>query len=330
VTINRRQFLLLSGLGGLGAAGFGGLLWSASSSAIPSLPKEKPLLRFGVMADTGTGSMQQYAVGRALLQHHRQRPISMVLLAGDNIYTNGEFNKIKEAFTLPYQDLINSGVKFYACLGNHDVRGDVCGTDRGERCAATSTLEIRNEEVNHRPFNMGGQRYYTFRKGDIQFFATETNSLANPTSPTRNQQLQWLDRELGKSTAKIKIVFGHHPIYSMGVYGDNAVLIKDVEPILLKHQVKLWVDGHDHNYQRIPHEKITYLVSGGGGAGLYGIGTKDGKKLLAGEVLPNGKTFQGYAESIHSCATVDVYADRLYISGINSKGEVIDRGIVML
>jgi 3',5'-cyclic AMP phosphodiesterase CpdA len=318
VTINRRQFLLLSGLGGLGAAGLGSLLWGTSSNAIPNLPKEKPLLRFGVLADTGTGSMKQYAVGRALLQHHRERPISMVLLAGDNIYTNGEFSKIKEAFTLPYQDLINSGVKFYACLGNHDVRGDVCGADRGERCAATSTLEIRNEQVNHQPFNMGGQRYYTFSKGDIQFFATETNSLANPTSPTRAKQLQWLDEELGKSKAKTKIVFGHHPIYSVGNYGNNEVLIQDVEPILVKHKVKLWVDGHDHNYQRTHAIKgVTYLVAGGGGAGLYPIASPQ-------------ESFSAYAESVHSCATVDVYADRFYISGINSKGEVIDRGMVTL
>jgi 3',5'-cyclic AMP phosphodiesterase CpdA len=310
VTINRRQFLLLSGLGGLGAAGLGSLLWGTSSNAIPSLPREKPLLRFGVLADTGTGSMKQYAVGRALLQHHRERPISMVLLAGDNIYTNGEFSKIKEAFTLPYKELIDSGVKFYACLGNHDVRGDVCGTDRGERCAATSTVEIRNEQVNHQPFNMGGQRYYTF--------STETNSLANPTSPTRAKQLQWLDEELGKSKAKTKIVFGHHPIYSVGNYGNNGVLIQDVEPILIKHKVKLWVDGHDHNYQRTHSIKgVTYLVAGGGGAGLYPI------------VSPQ-ESFLAYAQSIHSCATVDVYADRLYISGINSKGEVIDRGMVTL
>jgi 3',5'-cyclic AMP phosphodiesterase CpdA len=320
MAINRRQFLLLSGLGGLGAVGAGSLFWSSPSTpstALPSLPTTKPLLRFGVLADTGTGNMQQYAVGRALLKHHQQRALDMVLLAGDNIYTNGEFSKIKEAFTLPYQDLLKSGVKFYACLGNHDVRGDVCGSDRGERCAATSTLEIRNEEVHHPEFNMGGQRYYTFSKGDIQFFATETNSLANPNSPTRGKQLQWLDQALGKSTAKTKIVFGHHPLYSAGRYGSNAVLIKDVEPILLKHKVKLWVDGHDHNYQRShPIQGITYLVVGGGGAGLYPIVTQE--------------SFSAYAESIHSCATVDVYADRLFISGINSKGEVIDRGIVTL
>jgi 3',5'-cyclic AMP phosphodiesterase CpdA len=323
MSVNRRQFLLLSGLGGLGAIGLGSTLWGSQgsqSAATPPLPKEKPLLRFGVLADTGTGSMQQYAVGRALLQHHRDRSLDMVLLAGDNIYNGGEFSKIKSAFTLPYQELLNSGVKFYACLGNHDARADVCGLtpeEKGEKCAASSAKEIRNEQVTYQPFNMGGKRYYTFSRGNIQFFATETNSLANPKSPTRAAQLQWLDRELGQSKAKIKIVFGHHPLYSAGRYGSNEVLIRDVEPILVKHKVKLWVDGHDHNYQRSNVIKgVTYLVSGGGGAGLYEIKTQE--------------SFLAYAKSVHSCATVDLYADRMFISGIDSAGTVIDRAMVVL
>jgi 3',5'-cyclic AMP phosphodiesterase CpdA len=318
MSISRRQFMLLSGLGGLGAIGLGSLVWSSKvSSSTIALPSQKPLLRFGVLADTGTGSMQQYAVGRALLKHHRDRALNLVLLAGDNIYTNGEFTKIKSSFTLPYQDLLNGGVKFYAVLGNHDARADVCGTEKGERCAATSTQEIRNDQLNYPPFNMGGKRYYTFSQGDVQFFATETNSLSNPNSPTREAQLQWLDRELGLSKAKIKVVFGHHPLYSVGRYGSNAVLIRDVEPILVKHKVKLYVDGHDHNYQRSNVIKgVTYVVAGGGGAGLYPIKTQE--------------SFSAYAQSIHSCATVDLYADRMFISGIDSAGTVIDRAMVML
>jgi 3',5'-cyclic AMP phosphodiesterase CpdA len=320
MSINRRKFLLLSGLGGLGAVGLGSLLWGSQDSQRASaiaLPKEKPLLRFGVLADTGTGSMQQYAVGRALLKHHRERTLDMVLLAGDNIYNGGEFSKIKDNFAIPYKDLLQSGVKFYACLGNHDARADVCGSDRGEKCAAASSQEIRNEQVNYQPFNMGGKRYYTFKQGDVQFFATETNSLHNPNSPTRAAQLQWLDRELSKSKAKIKIVFGHHPLYSAGRYGSDKILIRDVEPILVKHKVKLWVDGHDHNYQRSNVIKgVTYLIAGGGGAGLYPITTQE--------------TFSAYAQSIHSCATVDLYRDRMFISGIDSAGTVIDRAMVTL
>jgi Calcineurin-like phosphoesterase len=319
--VNRRQFVMLSGLTGLGAVAASGLFWNkqAGSKQLMALPKAKPLLRFGVLADTGTGSMKQYAVGRALLKHHQQSTLNMVLLAGDNIYTNGEFSKIKSAFTLPYQDLLKSGVKFYACLGNHDVRGDICGSGVGDRCdsSVAKSSDIKNEEVNHADFNMKGQRYYTFTKGDVQFFATETNALSNPASPTRAAQLKWLDQELGKSTARLKIVFGHHPLYSVGRYGNNEVLIKDVEPLLVKHKVPLWIDGHDHNYQRTnPIKGVTYLVAGGGGAGLYPI--------------VFSQPWSAYAQSIHSCATVDVHPDRLIITGIDINGQVIDRGSVTL
>ncbi len=320
--VNRRQFIMLSGLTGLGAI-VAGSLWGnnqAGSKQLIALPKNKPLLRFGVLADTGTGSMKQYAVGRALLKHHQQSPLNMVLLAGDNIYNGGEFTKIKTNFAIPYQELLTSGVKFYACLGNHDARADVCGTEqaeKGERCAATSNKPISNDQLNYPQFNMGGQRYYTFSKGDIQFFATETNSLSNPASPTRAAQLKWLDRELGKSKAKLKIVFGHHQMYSVGRYGKNEVLIRDLEPLLVKHKVPLYVDGHDHNYQRSnPIKGVTYLVAGGGGAGLYPI--------LASE------PWSAYAQSVHSCATVDVHPGKLIITGIDMTGQVIDRGIVTL
>jgi hypothetical protein len=85
----------------------------------------------------------------------------------------------------------------------------------------------------------------------------------------------------------------------------------------VKHKVKLWVDGHDHNYQRSNVIKgVTYLIAGGGGAGLYPITTQE--------------TFSAYAQSIHSCATVDLYRDRMFISGIDSAGTVIDRAMVTL
>jgi Calcineurin-like phosphoesterase len=317
--INRRQFITLSGLAGLGAIGAGTLIFSqrGESLSLPALHPGKPLFRFGVLADTGTGSKQQYAVGKALFQQHQARALSMVLLAGDNIYTNGEFEKIKPYFATPYQDLLKSGVKFYATLGNHDARADVCGNVRGEQCAATSTQPILNDQVTYPHFNMGGQRYYTFKQGNTQFFATETNALNNPNSPTRNAQLQWLDRELGKSKAKVKVVFGHHPLYSVGRYGNNATLIRDVQPLLVKHKVKLWIDGHDHNYQRSnPIQGVTYIVAGGGGAGLYPILEQ--------------ADWSAYAKSVHSFATIDVYADQLIVSGIDSTGAVIDRGIMTI
>ena len=54
---------------------------------------------------------------------------------------------------MPYHALLDAGVKFYASLGNHD----------------------NPDERLYKPFNMGGQRYYTFNKGDVEFFVLDSN-----------------------------------------------------------------------------------------------------------------------------------------------------------
>ncbi|MEP7219718.1 MAG: metallophosphoesterase, partial [Bacteroidota bacterium] len=80
------------------------------------------------------------------------------------------------------------------------------------------------------------------------------------------EQRAWLDSELGKSNARWKIVFGHHMLYSNGVYGNLKPLRAAFEDILVKHNVPLYMCGHDHDIQLLkPVNGVSYLVSGGGG-----------------------------------------------------------------
>jgi 3',5'-cyclic AMP phosphodiesterase CpdA len=310
MSTNRRRFLTGAGLTGLGMAIAGKLLADRSNSSSDganaseqervsavATPKSKLLQRFAVIADTGTSSKNQYAVGRAMTRYHEQNPFDTVLMVGDNIYNNGEISKIKDVFELPYADLLSRKVKFYAALGNHDVR-----TDNGDR------------QVEYPQFNMQGKHYYTHGRGDIKFFVLETSSLVDRQSPERVKQLDWLDRELAASKAKWNIVYGHHNIYSAGVYKIDAAMKADVAPILKKHKVRLWINGHDHNYQRSkPIDGTTYLVCGGGGAGLYPV---------------KAQSWTAFAQSVHSFGIVEVYQDQILLTGINSKGEIIDRGLV--
>jgi UDP-2,3-diacylglucosamine pyrophosphatase LpxH len=319
MSTNRRRFLAGAGLAGFGLAVTGKLLALRSNStdaaslkplqkasetvrsehpqSATAIATSKLLQRFAVIADTGTSSKNQYAVGRAMTLYHQKNPFNTVLMVGDNIYNNGEISKIKEVFEIPYADLLKQGVKFYAALGNHDVR-----TDNGDR------------QVEYPQFNMQGQHYYTHQHGDVNFFVLETSSLVNPASTDRAKQLAWLDRELGASKARWNIVYGHHNIYSAGVYKIDLAMQKDVAPILKKHQVRLWINGHDHNYQRShPIDGTTYLVCGGGGAGLYPV---------------KAQSWTAFAQSVHSFGIIEIYQDQIVLIGINSQGEIIDRGTV--
>lgn len=306
MSLKRRAFLGFAALSGLGlsyAAKAFHILDQPSSQEVsaddpeaiaqrPRNTSQTPLLRFVAVADTGTGASGQYAVARAMTRYHEKFPYDLVVLAGDNIYNNGEIEKIQAVFERPYQTLLKKGVKFHACLGNHDIR-----TDNG----VPQTL--------YPGFNMGGKRYYTFRRNNVQFFALDTNSNAD-----WEPQMAWLEQELSRSNAMTKIVFGHHQIYSSGHYGINQAFIKRFTPLFQKYKVPLYINGHDHNYERTkPIAGTSYLICGGG-AGTRPVGRSP------------WTTSSG---SLLSFAAVEVYHDRLRFQGINTQHQVFDQGEVL-
>lgn len=301
MNLKRRQFLILGTLSAIATA-CGEKSFSSQAPTTGNNSLEKPdaiavakkdlLLRFVSVADTGTGAKGQYDVAKAMTNYRQQNPYYLVILAGDNIYNNGEITKIKDVFERPYADLLKAGVKFQACLGNHDIR-----TANGD------------PQVKYPNFNMKG-RYYTFSRGSVQFFALDTNGNAD-----WKNQLSWLDKELSRSQATWKIVFGHHPIYASGQYGSNPDFIKTFTPIFQKYNVKLYINGHEHHYERTRAiNGTTYLISGAG-AGNRPVGKND---------------WTEYSTSNLSFAGYQVYADRIEVSGIGTDNRVFDQGVIKL
>ena len=115
-------------------------------------------------------------------------PRSLVVMTGDNIYGADTPAEMKRKFEDPYAALLAKDVKFYASLGNHD----------------------NPNQRFYKLYNMGGEKYYTFRpKQGVRFFALDSNYL-DP------KQLAWLEKELAASGSVWKIAFFHHPLYSSG------------------------------------------------------------------------------------------------------------------
>lgn len=281
--VKRRKFLLVAGFSTMSSVLLGRIEHQNAQTTNHNSSKSKQnlLLRFVSVADTGTGTRSQYAVARAMAKYHKHNPYDLVVLAGDNIYNNGEIEKIGAVFERPYAALLNAGVKFQAALGNHDVR-----TLNGEL------------QLKYPGFNMQG-RYYTFRRNHIQFFALDTN-----TNADWNSQLAWLKNQLSQSNATWKVVFAHHPVYASGVYGNNRALIKTLTPIFQKYDVNLYINGHEHHYERTRSiNGTTYLICGGG-AGIRPVGRS---------------SWTAYSASKLSFAAYDVFADRIEVKGIDNK-----------
>lgn len=289
--MKRRKFLYQSAIGGLGFA-FASRCLSAWGDDEITKPNSSPLFSFVALGDVGTGNIGQLAVAEAMDEYYRQDPFALVLLTGDNIYEDGEIEKVGKTFGRPYRFLRRNRVPFYAVLGNHDIR-----TNNGV------------DQVNYSAFNMDG-RYYTWEKDIVQFFALDTNY-----GTSLFEQLIWLEENLANSKAVWKIVFGHHPIYSSGFHGSSDRLIKRLVPLFERYGVQLYLNGHDHNYERTqPIAGTTYLTCGAG-AKLRSVGKSD---------------WTAHSVAKLSFVTIDVYPQQLYIQGIGKDGEVFDRTNIAL
>jgi predicted phosphodiesterase len=202
------------------------------------LPVKPNSVRFAIIGDSGTGERPQLEVAKQMEAFHKSFPFDFVLMLGDNIYGSKTAEDFRKKFEHPYDPLRTAGVKFYAALGNHD----------------------HTAERLYEPFNMGGQRYYTFKTGNVQFFALDSNYM-DPA------QVDWLDHQLAGSSATWKICFFHHPLYSHGKFhGSDLDLRARLEPMLVKYKVDVVLNGHEHVYERVkPQQGIYYFVLGNSG-----------------------------------------------------------------
>lgn len=281
--VSRRSLLRL--LSGLGASPV--LLASPGMARLASTTAKNGSLRFLALADTGSGNANQRAVGERMAERHRLNPVDLVLLGGDNIYPDGNLIEVERTFQQPYRELLAAGVPFHAVLGNHDIR-----TENGD------------PQLRYRPFGMAG-RWYSLRRGPVAFFLLDTNANAR-----WQHQMPWLKNALAASDAPWKVVVGHHPLYSAGLYGDDPVAIARLTPLFERHGVQLYINGHEHNYERTRVIRgTTYLTVGGGGAWLR-------------PVVANARSAR--AASTYSFAEITIQDERLQLHAWDSRGSRLD------
>jgi hypothetical protein len=264
-----------------------------------TLPRKPGSVRFAAIGDSGRGHPPQYEISAQMLAFHKVFSFDFVVMLGDNVYDGGTPEYYRDRFELPYKPLLDAGVKFYATLGNHDYPN----------------------QPFYPPFNMGGERYYTFKPpslvarlagtgDDVRFFMIDTERLDRP-------QLEWIDREMGRSESDWKIPIFHRPIYTSGRYARPARAYRAVlEPLFVKHGVKVGFSGHEHFYERTkPQQGITYFISGGAGS------------LRVGDIRPTELTDAGFDRDYHFML-VEISGDELYYQAIARSGVTVDTGVI--
>jgi hypothetical protein len=263
---------------------------AASAPVRVSLPMKEGSVRFVVIGDTGTGGKEQYQIADLMVQYRQVYPFEFVLMMGDNLYKGEKAEDYKKKFEIPYQRLLDQKVKFYATLGNHD----------------------ESNQRFYENFNMNGEEYYRFKKGNVSFYSLNSNYMDA-------KQLKWLEEQLSKDDSQWKIAFFHHPPYSSGgKHGSETELREVVEPLFLKYGVNAVFAGHEHFYERIkPQKGIYYFISGAGG------------KLRSGDVKRGSPLTEKAFDKDLSFMLIEIAKDEMHFQVISRTGETVDSGVLM-
>ena len=277
---SRRRFLLQT-------AKFSALALLSSPLALAELPvpatlpdpKSNHILMLGDWG-TVTEPGQQIAVANAMKRWVSQNSIrpDALLMLGDNFY--GEMpdgvnsRRWITQFEQMYPPTLFPGPA-YAVLGNHDYE-----TFRGNKVAA----ELAYTKQSTR-WTMP-RRWYsvTLPKENplLTLICLDSNIPGSKgydlwpwsfvlTRQQHDEQQRWLEAELGKPrTTPFLAVTAHHPLYSNGKHRDNPKLIAQWDSLLRRHNVDLYLSGHDHDLQHLEFKghPTSFVISGGGGAEL--------------------------------------------------------------
>jgi 3',5'-cyclic AMP phosphodiesterase CpdA len=269
----------------------GALLFLAPSQFADEFkfPLKPNSVRFSAIGDMGTGDSPEYETSDQMVQQRRAFPFDFVIMLGDNLYGGHSSAAFEKEFASPYKALLDGGVKFYASLGNHD--------DASERF--------------YKPFNMNGANYYSFKKGNVHFFALDSNYM-DP------KQLDWLQKQLQSAgNDEWKICFFHHPLYSSArKHGPATDLRLLLEPIFIKYGVNVVFAGHEHVYERIrPQNGIYYFTEGSSG------------QLRSGGLDRSSITANGF-DSDRAFMLIEIADQQMYFETVSRTGTVVDSGVI--
>jgi len=313
--LNRRQFLLWSGIGGsvaltsgwqrlhkrADAAAVGTTASSPARHSTRSTPAPPGLeapprgdVRIAVISDLNSAygsTSYEPEVTKAVALIPAWQP-DLVLGGGDMVagqkqsLTTAQIQAMWAAFDQSIgAPLRRAGIPFGFTIGNHDGSGALS--------AAGTPLFARERELaaaywnapSHSPGLQFVDRakfpfYYTFTQNDIFYLVWDAS-----TARISPEQLAWVQKSLASSQAqqaKLRIVIGHLPLYAVAVGRDKPGEVLDhpeqLRSLLERYRVHTYISGHHHAYYPGHRGKLELLHAGALGGGP--------RRLLNSELAP--------------------------------------------
>ena len=227
-------------------------------------------LTFLIFGDWGRGGeFHQRDVANQMGLAAAKRRCRFVVSVGDNFYEKGVQSATDPQWKSSFEAVYTApslSVPWYSILGNHDYKG---------------RTEAQLDYAKTHPQWKMPARYFSAvepidENDKVEFFFIDTSPFVEEYRQKEDMrdeiiaqdtaaQVTWLNHALSSSNASWKIVIGHHPIFSGGSeHGDQPELIRAINPLLEKHQVSAYFNGHDHDLQHIVRGSVEYFNTGAG------------------------------------------------------------------
>ncbi len=212
-----------------------------------------PAVVFAAIGDYGSGDQNEADVAQLVLSWQP----AFIITLGDNNYPSGAADTLDAAvgqffhsYIYPYTGSYGAGAevnKFFPTLGNHDLI-----SENGQPYFDYFTLP-------------GNERYYEFTWGPVNLFALDDLDSEPDGVGASSKQADWLKAGLAASSSTWNIVYMHYPPYSSGSHGSTDW----ARWPYAEWGADVVLAGHDHTYERLDENGLTYIVNGLGGMGRY-------------------------------------------------------------
>jgi len=228
-----------------------------------------PALNFLAVGDWGRdGRDNQAEVAGEMAKVADALKARFVISVGDNFYEDGIQSVDDPQWKTSFEDVYSAPslqVPWHVALGNHDYRGNSQAqldyTARSKRWRLPARWYARRERA---PDDATLDIFVLDTSPFIRAYYADGAKKVKVAGQDTEAQLAWFGQALAASTADWKIVVGHHPIYSGNEYGGAPDLQARLDPILQKHAVPLYLNGHDHDLQHVHHGATHYVCTGAG------------------------------------------------------------------
>jgi predicted phosphodiesterase len=253
-------------------------------------------IKFAVIGDFGLAGKNVENVSKLI----KSWKPDFIVTVGDNNYFEGAASTIDKNigqyfsdFIYPYKGKYGKGAtknNFWPVLGNHDWY------------------------TNPKPYydyftTLNRKSYYSFSVEGNNFYMLNSNKTEPDGTTEDSNQADWLKKKMKKNKQGFNFVVFHHPPYTSEAEHDSTKR--------MRWPFKDWgadviLSGHQHFYERLEVDGLTYFVNGIGGCSLYGIKKK------------NKHTVKVY-EKNYGAQLVEIENNKAVISLYNIKNELIDK-----